>query len=375
MASLLYDKATTKSMRESDSWKTFVDQELEAVSNILTPLGFILEENQPHTKGEGFLTTKDKLVFVGKRQSDDKKVIIKASKHTNGKNEIIKEKNVRDTLKKILFAADTILFPEEIEFIDNGDYLFHITEFIDQDSIFIVRDTEEQFFLALRALEAQEAFHATTFEHIRSLSDVFQVFHARDYFEMFSVFRKTISMNVGNSALDKSLEKAENLMRTHKKLIDSFCNYLSHTDFAPSNFRMNNREIYFIDLSSIGFGNKYEGWARFLNYALVHSPELEQLLSDYVRKNRGEQEYLDLRLMRIYKVGFLLNYYAGALKKTSGNLQELTRRRISFWELVLENLLLDKQTDSKKIADYKNTRNSLRSSDELERQKQFNILS
>ena len=38
-----------------------------------------------------------------------------------------------------------------------------------------------------------------------------------------------------------------------------------------------------------------------------HNPDLEKILSEYVRANRGEEEYLSLRLMRVYKLGFLSN--------------------------------------------------------------------
>jgi hypothetical protein len=247
-----------------------------------------------------------------------------------------------------------------------------VSEFIDQDQIFVARPLEEQFFLILGALENQEAFHASTFEHLERVKDTFQVWYARDYFEAFDGFQDACHRFVGSTRLDTLLERARGLLHSHKRLIDAYCNYLSHTDFAPSNFRVNNRRLYLIDLSSISFGNKYEGLARLLNYALIHNRELHDLLLSYIKENRGENEYLDLRLMRIYKVGFLLNYYATALTKTSGDLQALTQSRIAFWSDVLEDLIENRPTPEEKISTYKNSRDALRSSEELDRQKQFN---
>ena len=128
-----------------------------------------------------------------------------------------------------------------------------------------------------------------------------------------------------------------------------------------------------LDCSSVYFGNKYEGWARFLNYMLIHNPELEKLLVAYIRDNRGKDEYLSLRLMRVYKVGELLEYYARSLPKTSDNLHVLTNVRLQFWRRVMEALLRDVPLKKEVVDQYIATRDTLRSFEEKERQREFAI--
>jgi hypothetical protein len=126
-----------------------------------------------------------------------------------------------------------------------------------------------------------------------------------------------------------------------------------------------------LDCSAVHFGNKYEGWARFLNYMLIHNPRLEQVLSSYIRANRGADEYLDLRLMRAYKIGYLLEYYARSLEKTSGDLRELTKLRLKFWLEMLKAVVTDAQPDPKISEEYRTGRDGLRSQEEKERQQEF----
>jgi len=128
-----------------------------------------------------------------------------------------------------------------------------------------------------------------------------------------------------------------------------------------------------LDCSSIHFGNKYEGWARFLNYMVIHNPELEQFLNEYVLKNRGTNDYLNLRLMRVYKIGYLLKYYAESLEKTTGNLNTLTLKRINFWHEVLKAVLSDTQLSKEILQDYIENRDDLRSEEEKKRQREFSV--
>ncbi len=74
---------------------------------------------------------------------------------------------------------------------------------------------------------------------------------------------------------------------------------------------------------------------------LQYNPALEYLLMEYVRENRGEKEYLDLRLMRIFKLALLLDFYTSALAKTEGGLHTITRLRITFWTDALIAILGD----------------------------------
>jgi len=316
---------------------------------------------------------KEKLVLVGTRKSDGKKVIIKASNNTDGKKEIESEKNAYNLLKKVAFASDYILLPSIIDYrvLELSNYLIMVTEFIPQEKVFVSYTLEEQFFLILRAFEAQESFHATTFEHVQLVKNSFPIFSVEKYMNSFRELRKQIKKSNAYMSLGKTLHQSEKWLIEHKTLIEQYSNYLTHTDFVPHNFRVNNRKLYMLDLSAVHFGNKYEGWARFLNYMTIHNPELEKFLSEYILKNRGEKDYLNLRLMRVYKIGFLLKYYAESLEKTSGDLHALTAKRIGFWHEVLKSILDDKPLSKDILENYIKSRNTLRSEEEKKRQKEF----
>jgi hypothetical protein len=330
----------------------------------LKSLGFTLEAEQPHISGERFLMAKNKQVLVG-HDKTGRHVVIKVSTVPEGQEDISREKKARDMLSSLSFALDNILFPEEIFFGKKDGYLIWAIEYIEQEKVFVEYTLEEQFFLILRAFEAQEAFHATTFEHEKKVQSLFPILHAQEYFAEFEKFEV------------EGLETAHQFLLTHKTLIDKYCNYLTHTDFVPHNFRVRNRKIYMLDCSpeirTVHFGNKYEGWARFLNYMTIHNPKLEKLLEEYIRKNRGEEEYQVLRLMRVYKLGFILDFYQKSLAKTEGDLKELTLERLDFWREVLKYVLADQEMPEGFIEDYKKKRDSLRSEDEKRRQKEFAV--
>jgi len=349
---------------------------LEKISSILNLLGYMLESEQPHISGERFLMAKNKLVLIATRKSDHKKVVVKTSNNLEGKKEIENEKKARDLLSAVVFSDDVILLPKEIYFGHHEEFIIWITEFISQEKVFVAHDLEEQFFLTLRAFEEQESYHATTFEHLKSIDKLFPVLHAREYFDEFKRFKESVK-KIKIKNLDETLEKAEKLLISNKQNIDAFSNYLTHTDFVPHNFRVRGRQIYMLDCSpeyrTLHFGNKYEGWARFLNYMVIHNPSLEKLLSNYVRKNRGESDYLSLKLMRIYKIGFLLEYYADSLKKTSDDLKELTLERINFWHEILKYIIEDRRIPDELTEMYKNKRDSLRSEEEKKRQREFAV--
>jgi predicted solute-binding protein len=129
-----------------------------------------------------------------------------------------------------------------------------------------------------------------------------------------------------------------------------------------------------LDYSAFHFGNKYEEWARLLNYMVIHNPALERRLKKHIVNMRGETDYLDLRLMRIYKIGFLLAFYAQSLDKTSSDLHALTKRRIKFWHEVLQSVIDDKNLDEGILEDYLKNRDHLRSPEEKRRQKEFTLV-
>ena len=251
--------------------------------------------------------------------------------------------------------------------------MFWVIELIEQKKVFVEHSAEEQFFLILRAFESQEAFHATTFEHMRQVASVFPIFDAQKYLKEFQNFKATISANYHHEEIQRTLEAADNLLHKYQKEIGMFCGYLVHTDFVPHNFRIKDNDVYMLDCSAILFGNKYEGWARFLNYMIIHNPALEQMLIKYIKDNRDVADYTNLRLMRIYKIGFLLQYYIVALDKTSGDLRKLTEERINFWHENLKAIVAGKQTDPKIISDYKKERDILRSEEEKKRQREFAV--
>jgi hypothetical protein len=106
---------------------------------------------------------------------------------------------------------------------------------------------------------------------------------------------------------------------------------------------------------------------------MLHSPELERLLSTYVRETRGEDEYLSLRLMRAYKITFLLDYYARSLEKTAGDLHDLTGARLTYWREALAAVLEDRPLSSQVTDRYIAIRNALRSEEEKARLRDFDI--
>jgi len=354
-------------------WQKSIGGELERVKKTLGTIGFELEESQPHLSGERFLMTKEKLVLIGKRISDDEKVVIKISNHNEGIKEIEHEKNARNILRDVSFSEKNILFPKDIYYGEKDGFLILITEFIAQERVFVAHTLEEQFFMILKTFEAIENFHATTFEHIKTIKYTFPIFYAQEYFKNFESFRKTIAKNYKNTEIEDTLSKSENFLRVNKAVIDRYANYLTHTDLVPHNFRVKDGHVYLLDTASVRFGNKYEGWARFLNYMVIHNPALEKLLVNYIKTNRGVTEYLNLRLMRVYKITELLEFYSRSLPKTDGDLRALTIERIGFWHNIMKAILDDITIEEELVKSYTKKRDELRTEEEKERQREFAV--
>ena len=352
--------------------------ELPTISALLKPLGCSLDELQPYISGERYLMAGGKLVLAGTDVKSGEKVIIKASNQTDGKKEISSEKKSRDLMRSLSFADKKILIPEEVFYGEKDGYVFLIMRFIPQDKVFVGHTVEEQFFIALSAFEAQESFHATTYEHLRAVKDVFPMLSGAEYLNDFKRLKDSILKKNPNESLRGELDKAEIFLKENTITVDRYASYLTHTDFVPHNFRLAEHALYMLDCvpnyATIHFGNKYEGWARFLNYMLIHSPELERLLAKYVRDSRGEDEYLSLRLMRVYKIAFLLDYYARSLEKTTGDLHKLTLARLDYWREALSSILEDRPVGKEVTEKYVATRNALRSEEEKERQREFNLV-
>lgn len=351
------------------AWDEYCQKELNDVKPILNKLGFTLDETQVHIGGERYLISGKKLVLAGQRVGDDKKVIIKVSSDVNSSAEIIREQKSRKILGNINFAYHIFLSPEEIMFKKQNGFTILITSFIEKKSTFLELPFTEQFFLALKSFEAQEGVHATTYAHAKVIENVFGIMNSDDYIKMFKKYRETIMEMFGeNEKIKTILAKAEEFLAANKNIIEQYCGFLTHSDFVPHNIRVNGREIYLLDHSSLRLGNKYDGWARFINFMTLYNRPLEIALCDYVKKNRSEGETLSLHLMRIYRLTELMWYYTERLEKTSGDNYILSKKRIEFWTSVLEATLDNKLVSEKIIREYESERNGLRSEEESKRQ-------
>lgn len=357
-------------------WKKYCEQELVIIKPMIASFGFTLEQNQSQIGGERFLiqavTTKSgqKLILFAHRTSDNKRVVVKITSDKNGKKELLHEQKCRVALKNIAFAYQIFLSPEEILFMNKNGYIISIQEYIEQKRAFLERPLEEQFSIALEAFKAQEGAHATTYRHLRSIAKTFGKINASQYLESYQDFQKNITQHsFTNEHTRALLQRGHEILENQKEIIEQYCNFLTHTDFVPHNFRIIDKNIYLLDHSSIRFGNKYEGWARFLNFMTLYNRPLEKVLVQYVKDNRTQEESLSLKLMRIYKLGELIWYHTKKLDRASGNFRTLTEKRVIFWTDVLEAILNDTSVSQEVVNKYKRERDLLRSPDELERQK------
>lgn len=356
------------------AWEAYCTAELELLAPIFAEHGIALDAEQPHIAGERYLmqavttTSGRKLILVGKK--DGLKVIIKATRDAGGKKEIEHERRCREILAHIDFAGEIFNTPKEVARITAQGFLITVTEFIEQVSSFTERPLEEQFAFALSAFKGQESAHATTWNHRRLIGSIFEIRTAASYLHAFMKFRA----NIEASGLDIDrllplLDQAETALREHSETIEQYTGFLTHTDFVPHNIRIRNNTIYLLDHSSLTFGNKYEGWARFLNFMTLYNPALEDALVEYVQNNRTKEESVSLRMMRIYRLGEIIWYYVQATEKSAGDLRALNAARITFWSDVLKNILQDKKVPEEVRLAYIATRDSLRSEDEKKRQK------
>ena len=354
------------------NWEQFRDQELIKVTLLLGQLGFSLDKKQVHISGERYLTGNRKLVLLGHRNDDQKKVVIKVSSDPAMIAEIEDERNSRNILKEINFAYHIFSFPPEILYTHKQDCVIFITEFIEQEMTFLERPLTEQFFIALKAFEAQSAIHATTYEHSSVIKKVFGIFSAQTYLQKTEEYIREINLILeGDKDLKNILASSQEFIKNNLEIIDIYSNFLTHWDFVPHNFRVRNHEIYLLDHAALRFGNKYESWARFINFMTLYNEPLEQALLSYVKNNRDQSEYLALRLMRVFRLVEIIWYYASTLGDVVGDLHILNQKRIIFWTKVLESVLVDQSVNRNIVDEYKRIRDSLRSPEEKERQKKL----
>lgn len=355
-------------------WETYCTTELAALRPILTERGYTLDAEQKHMKGERYLmqavttTSGKKLILTGVSR-DGTKVIIKATRDAGGMREIEHERTCRNVLARIDFAGSVFHTPEEILFLKEKGFTISIQRFIEQPSSFLERPVETQFAFALRAFKAQESAHATTSKHRALITSIYGMRDARSYLHNFQTFCANITIARPHDApLHTLLGEALTTLREHEKTIEQYSGFLTHTDFVPHNIRIHNDTIYLLDHSSLTFGNKYEGWARFVNFMTLYNPTLEDALVTYVRDNRTPEESVSFRMMRIYRLGEIIWYYVQTLEKSVGDLHTLNTARVTFWRTVLTHILKDEKIPASVILDYQKTRDSLRSEDEKKRQ-------
>ncbi len=356
-------------------WAAYVAGSLAEVTPILSALGYVLESNQPHSMGERYLmqavttTHGRKLILLGTHTATATRVVIKTSNEKEGVHELKKERAARELLQKIKFAYTAFVSPKELFFGKRSGYLFSIQEYVEQEHSFLERPLAEQFELSLRALKAQEGARATTYRHVKVVEKTFGRFTANEYLQHFQLFAKGIRR--GDSLLEnekKLLDTVLQKLQEGASRIDQYGGFLTHTDFVPHNFRVAGNTLYLLDYSSLRFGNKYEGWARFLNFMELYNPELCAALITYVKNNRTLEELETLTLMRLYRLAEIALYYTNAAQKSTGNLSVLNTARVHFWLSMMQSVLGGVPLLSETRTSYQKLRDNLRSSDEKTRQ-------
>ena len=356
------------------NWDSYCIAEITKIQSILNIHHIILDDMQPHIKGERYLmqavttTSGRKLILLG-RDENNMRVVVKATCDTSGKKELTHERHCREILKKMDFAGAVFHTPAEVAFIEQAGYTISITAFIEQESTFIERPLNKQFNLALRAFKAQESAHATTFKHRKLIESVFEIRDAETYLKNFLTFKDNITYALPEEhTMHALLSDVFKGLNEHKVYIEQYSGFLTHTDFVPHNIRVKDDTIYLLDHSSLTFGNKYEGWARFLNFMTLYNPDLEQALIVYVRDNRTKEESIALQMMRMYRLGEIIWYYVRTLDKSTENLLLLNTARIYFWTSVLSYISKGERVPIEVIRQYTETRDKLRSEDEKRRQ-------
>ncbi len=356
-------------------WEKYKEKEIGNIIPGLNKLGFSLDKEQIHAIGERYLMSGKKLVLTGKRNADEKRVIIKTSSEKTGQYEIDREHEYDSAVKKIKFSYKPFLSPEELYYGKINGNTVKITAFIEQNKNFLEHTDKEQFFLAIRAFEMLESTHAAAYSHLRTIKKIFENASAKDYIKsLVSSVEKIKSNCPQNKKTVETINKAAEIMRKNEKTIDLYTGFLTHKDFVPHNFRIYGNNIWLLDNSSLCFGNKHESWARFINYMVIYNFKLRGFLTDYILKNRTPEESLSLRIMRIYKAVFLIKYYSETLGKISGDLLELNQTRIEFWTRVIDELIDNKDADEKDTVLYRKKRDELRSAEEIRRQKEIGQL-
>ena len=352
-------------MSNSPKTETVTDE----LKDLAARVGIVLDATQLNIGGERDFLSPNKFVLSGTHQKTGARAILKCAKHPDGIAEIAHEHKIMRALKTLPFSTEELIAPTETFYGTVGSYTVSVTDFIEQQKVYTDFSIEEQFFMAIHALESQETFHATTREHQGWVRDLFTAHTPAFYINDFKKMATDIS-RVWPDAKEV-LEKGALFLEENRPTLDVFDRYLIHFDLVPHNFRINNRQLYLLDFVSFRLGNKYESWARFINFMEIHNPALVPYMLEYVKADRGAAEYLSLRLMRVYKATFLLNYHKGVYEHAESNLKQLAEARLTFWTHVTHAILEDKLVDTKVLETYYEKRAALRTEEEKERQRQF----
>jgi hypothetical protein len=118
-----------------------------------------------------------KLVLTGSRKADGTRVVIKVTRDPIGKKEIERERACRTRLQALPFARYTFNAPPELFHIEQDGTTVVVSEFIEEERTFMEHTTPEQFFLALRAFEAQEGIQVTTSTPYGTATSRLRVYH------------------------------------------------------------------------------------------------------------------------------------------------------------------------------------------------------
>lgn len=361
-------------------WHAYVRQELAWCTPLLNERGITLDAVQTHTLGERYLmlAARDvggggrKLILTGTRVTDGVRVVVKVSRDQAGILEIDREHHARKNVSNLPFAYRVFTPPEELLHDVTGESCISISRYIPQDMAFTERPLTEQLQLALRMLKLQEAAHAATYEHSRQVARVFGIERAHGYIAQLKTFARRVTETKDiPDALPGLVAQVVDACSGSKLRIEQYCGFLTHADFVPHNFRIHDGVPYLLDYASLHFGNKYESWARFMNFMMLYNPDLTALLKQYVVANRAPEELESLHLMRLYKLTFLLSYYAQSLPQTDGAQHALTRARLSFWGSALTALLESRELPEETVRGYISERDALRDEEERKRQAQL----
>lgn len=327
-----------------------------------------LENDQPNIKGERFLMSGKKVVLIG-RYNNMRAVI----KYSNDKDGIAEMKSERENKKKFLnldFIKSKFSFPPELFWYNSGGKAILISEFIEQGASFISMPNSAQFKIIIKLLESLEGVYIITSSHLKQVNKLKDTKNISDYINQYDTWMNTVKslrgsdkelMNLLQIGKDKLAANYENLRMTS--------NYLTHTDLVPHNFRYRDGEIYFLDHTSLTFGNKYENWARMINFMSIYNRELESNLVEYIKRNRRGEEYKAFRAIRYYKLLQLIEYNAKSYEKSEGDLKKLCESRIKLFKRIFAATLNDTQLSLEHHTEFIKDLESYRAKDEIERQK------